>query len=192
LRDFQRGTGWDQFLIDAPQAAEATQNAAACLVLRGELPDAEQLDTLRDCIGLIMFLLDHGGSSVCDVLTGNWYHSLDWRLRVFDEREDASSALVAFFSIAQPNDRLQLYTRGLRRYARPDLSLSDVRPDDEASRMLIIQHLARCLVVGGSIPDGQQLHFPELATSVTCRWHGGLDDPFFYNFWLELKVESNP
>ncbi len=189
LRDhFRCSSGWEQFCIDSHQIAEAIQLAPTCLVLRGELPDANHLNSLRDCIGLIQFLLDHGGLAVCDVLTGNWYRSLDWRLSLFDERVDASSALVAFLSIEQPDGRLHLYTRGLRRFARPDLSMYDVDQNDESTCMEIIQHLVQSLIAGGSIPDGQQLHFPELGSSITCRWQGSLDDPLFHNFSIALKA----
>ncbi len=185
--DFQRGAGWEEFLASSAQTVESIQHASACLVLRGELPDADHLDSLRDSIGLIMFLLDHGGTAVCDVLTGSWYSSLDWRLRIFDEGAEASKALVALHSIEQPNGRLHLYTRGLRRFARPDLSMEDVRLDEEASRLKIIDHLVDGLIAGGSIPDGQRLHFPEFDTSVVCRWQGSLDDPQFFNFQVDLR-----
>ncbi len=185
---FQCGSPWEQFCIDAPDVVEAIQQAPNCIVVRGELPDTEHLDALRDCIGLIQFLLDHGGSAVCDVLTGHWYRGLDWRLNVFDVGAAASNAFVAFLSIEQPDGLLHLYTRGMRRFARPDLSMHHVQPGDESTCIAIIQHLVESLIAGASIPDGQRLRFPELATSVICRWQGSLDDPLFHNFSLELEL----
>lgn len=188
--EFQHGTGWERLCSEAPQAVNAIQEAPACVVLRGELPDAEDLDRLRDCIGLIMFMLDNGGEAVCDVLTGDWYSSLDWRLLVFEEEHAAANSLIAFHSIEQLDGKLHLYTRGMRRFARPDLSIEDVQPEDESSRVAILSHIASNMIDGGSIPEGQQLQFPDLDVSLTCHWQGSLDDPLFYNFWLRLQLKT--
>lgn len=188
--EFQVGSGWEEFNRESPQAAEAVMHAPTCVALRGELPDAEHLNQLRDCIGMIMFLLDHGGTAVCDVLTGNWYSSLDWRLKIFGEGILATQSLIAYHSIEQPDGRLHLYTRGMRRFARPDLSMKDVEFKVEPTRMAMIHHLANSMIAGGSIPNGHRLQFPELATSLTCQWQGSLDDPFFYNFWLKLDADE--
>ena len=185
---FQSGSPWEQFCIDAPKVVEAIQHAPTCLVLRGELPDADHLNSLRDCVGLIQFLIDHGASAVCDVLTGCWYRGLHWRLRIFDQGPAASIAFVTFLSIVQPDGTLQLYTRGMRRFARPDLLIRGHGPSDEATCMAMIQRIVEAMIAGGSIPEGQTLRFPELGMSVTCRWQGGLDDPLFYNFWIELAI----
>jgi hypothetical protein len=183
---FQSGPDWDRLRLEFPEVVESIQEAPTCLVLRGELPDTDHLNSLRDCIGLIQFLLDHGGSAVCDVLTGNWYRGLDWRLQVFDEGSDAPSGLVSYLSIEQPDGSLHLYTRGMRRFARPDLSMRCVLPGDESRSLAMIQHLVESLIAGGSIPEGKQLRFPELSTSVTCHWQGSLDDPLFHNFFIGL------
>ncbi len=185
---FQSGPDWDRFCLEFPEVVEAIQQAPTCLVLRGELPDVDNLDSLRDCIGLIQFLLDHGGFAVCDVLTGSWYRGLDWRLEVFEEESNAPSGLVSYLSIEQPDGLLHLYTRGMRRFARPDLSMQCVQAIDESSCASMVQHLVQSLIAGGSIPDGQQLRFPELAQSITCRWQGSLDDPHFHNFLIELEL----
>jgi hypothetical protein len=176
---FQSGADWERLCCESPEVVEAILQAPTCLVLRGELPDTDDLNSLRDCIGLIQFLLDHGGSAVCDVLTGKWYRGLDWRLQIFDEGLNAPSELVSYLSIEQPDGLLHLYTRGLRRFARPDLSMRRIQPEGELRSLAIVQHLTEALIAGGSIPDGKQLRFPELSTSVTCRWRGASKTLFF-------------
>ncbi|MDZ4851370.1 MAG: hypothetical protein SGI77_18940 [Pirellulaceae bacterium] len=185
---FQHGASWENFCRESPIVVDALQQSPTCLALRGELPDANHLDSLRDCIGLIMYLLDHGGTAVVDVLTGNWYGPLDWRLKVFDGGIAGSNSLITFQSIEEQPGKRHLYTRGMRRFARPDLSIENVDAADESSRQAILEYLAQSMIAGGSIPNGQALSFPELGIEFTCHWQGGLEDPKFYNFYIRLTA----
>ena len=137
-----------------------------------------------------MYLLDNGGTAVCDVLTGTWYSSLDWRLKIFDDGAAAAGSLIAIQAIDEPDGTRRIYTRGMRRFARPDLSIEGVAPELEASWLAIIRFLAKNLIEGASIPNGQQLNFSDLGIRITSHWQGGLDDPLFYNFWLQLRLEN--
>ena len=47
-----------------PVLAGRIVESTECLILRGEIEDGDNLNYLRDSVGLLTFLLDHGGITV--------------------------------------------------------------------------------------------------------------------------------
>src|SRR5262249_32325720 len=78
LAGFQEGYLWDGLKAETPDLAERVSGSPECLILRGELDDGPTLNYLRDTVGLLTFLLDHGGVTVYDPQMFHWWESEEW------------------------------------------------------------------------------------------------------------------
>ena len=54
------------------------------MILRGTPTDSTTLDYLRDTIGLITYLIDHGGCAVYDPFMFRWWQPQEWKQQIFD------------------------------------------------------------------------------------------------------------
>jgi hypothetical protein len=66
LAGFQEGYLWDELVAQDPTSARKVSESDQCLILRGELDDPGDLNYLRDSVGLLTCLLDHGGVCIYD------------------------------------------------------------------------------------------------------------------------------
>lgn len=64
LANFLDGYLWEQLQKADPERAAAISQAPECIVIRGEIPDRDNLDYLRDVVGFITYLGDNGGLCV--------------------------------------------------------------------------------------------------------------------------------
>lgn len=72
LGRFQEGYLWGELQKRNPKLAEMVAVAPECLILRGEIDDAHSLNYLRDAVGLLTFLVDHGGITIFDPSMSHW------------------------------------------------------------------------------------------------------------------------
>lgn len=199
---FQVGEIWKELQSKQSKLANSIEQAPHCIILQGELADTDNLDSLRDVIGLITYLFDCGATAVYDVLTESWFDLLRWRTSVFDRGIEAIASMVAIeaefesttLSSNEPNSATPqlhwLYTRGLRKFARPDISVRQVPTDQMASVNQVIDFLVSSMIDGVVIPHQQQLNFPELGLRIITRLTGELSEPVFHNFVLELDTQK--
>src|SRR5574337_593821 len=126
-----------------PDAFEAARKAPECLMLRGELPDSDSLDYLRDTLGVVAALLDVGGGA-------------------------------------------GVKTRGMRKFARPDVSIRRV-PQAEVQRAgAVAARLVELQAHGMRFGDGSTLDVEGLPGGLKMTRGGSLEDPEFNNTHLEL------
>ncbi len=76
---FQTNAAWEELQTTNPSLSSACTESPNCIILQGELPDTDNLDDLRDVIGLITYLFDCGAVVVLDLLTQTWYDMIHWR-----------------------------------------------------------------------------------------------------------------
>ena len=81
LAGFEEGYLWDELSAQDPELARRVSGSGECLILRGELDDQGDLNYLRDTVGLLTFLLDHGGVCVYDPQMFRWWGPGEWRRR---------------------------------------------------------------------------------------------------------------
>lgn len=171
-----------------PDAFEAARAANECLMLRGELPDPGSLDYLRDTLGVIAALLDAGGVAVVDPQILEIFSADDWRVRYAGGERAAPRNHVAILcnddTVADAEQ--WVHTRGLRKFARPDISIRQVprgevqRAGEVAARLVELQ--ARGMRFG----DGSTVNVEGLPGGLRVTRAGSLDDPEFNNVHLEL------
>jgi hypothetical protein len=175
---------------ELPQLASTVKSAPECTIIRGEVPDSPNLDYLRDVVGLVTWFFDNGAVAVLDPQTTAWYDRKKWRDQLFDPKSfDPSRHVVIFYSEenggANTNE-FWLHTRGMRKFARPDLSVHDVPAEKRDAAIDLLNRLVDAQAFGGVIAEGQSIKMPSLPQGLTCHRTGSRDDPDFNNTHIEI------
>ncbi|HEX9995819.1 MAG TPA: hypothetical protein VGB45_01640 [Abditibacterium sp.] len=188
--DFSRWDGPMRELLreSNPDAARTIESAPQVMEIRGEVRDPASLDYLRDVLGLVSALLDHGGIGVVEPQTLQLYPSTIWRETFWSGAFDAASHAAILLSME--NDRVWMHTRGMRLFGRPDLSCRGAKPEEVEKLQPVFNGLIRMQAAGAIIPDGQMVEAVGIENRLVCHRAGSLNDPEFNNFRLELEWEG--
>lgn len=167
---------------DTPAAFEQARAAPEVLVVRGQLPDPDSLDYLRDTLGVLAGLLDIGGSVVLDPQILTLFDAAAWRRHYLipGGAPPRHHALILRNAGEQPG-RSHVHTRGLRKFGRPDLSLRHV-PDAQAEQAgMLCERLLELQALGAHFVEGQPLEVDGLPGELVAHPGGSMDDPRFNN-----------
>jgi hypothetical protein len=180
------GSLGDLLRDDDSTAYAAARVAPGCILLHGEVPDAPTLDFLRDTLECIGGLLDEGGVAVVDPQTFSIFSADRWRAR-FDGAGAASVRNhVLVTSHEAGGGGAWIRTRGLRKFARPDISIPGV-PRREAERAgAVAAQLAELAARGMLFGDGSTIGVEGVPGGLTARRAGSFDDPQFNNVHVEI------
>ena len=158
-------------------------------MLRGSVADKGDLDDIRDLVGTIVALIDHGGVAVVDPQTLSMFAASEWKRRHVgaDAFVARDHVLILCNDDEQHTDRLHVHTRGMRKFARPDISIRNV----PASHAEIAGQLADHFVVyqadGGVVDDGYAIAMEGAPADMAVRRAGALDDDEFNNVHLAMR-----
>jgi hypothetical protein len=156
---------------ELPGLAAGVGSVPELTIIRGEVPDAANLDYLRDVVGLVMWFLDHGGLAALDPQTLQWYGRERWRGELFEPNAPSATRHVVIM-ISEDKDGLWLHTRGMRKFARPDISIRSVpAAQREAAIELLNRHV--------------EAHAAGHAASAS-QLTGSFSDPDFNNTHIEI------
>ena len=186
---FHEGFLWDQLQAEHPKLAAAVEQYDRCIVLRGTPADATSLNYFRDTIGLITYVLDHGGCAIYDPQMLRWWSAAEWQ-----EQSTAPASTVArkhtVILVSDEEDpSLKWYhTRGMRKFGRPDISVHSVTALQSNAVVNLCNRLIEQLAAGHIIADGQHIRMPGLPQGTTARNAGDLDDPDFNNVHLDIQL----
>lgn len=188
IAGFRSGYLWDRLLEDAPTLAHAVETAPGCALVLGTLDDPPTLDYLRDCVGLLTHFTDNGACAIYDPQMFQWWAPEDWREQIFDPAgpvpRQHTTILVSDDDIP---GRMWIHTRGLRKFARPDISVRHIGPAwvDRIVEMCnrFIEHQAFGMV----IPEAEEIAMEGLPPSGRAYHGGHLDDPQFNNLHVEIR-----
>ncbi len=169
-----------------PTAFEAARKAPECLMLRGELADSDSLAYLRDTVGVVSALLDAGGVAVVDPQILEMFSADDWRARYVGDAIAAPRNHVLVLCHDDAGGTAWIKTRGLRKFARPDLSIRRV-PQAEVRRAgAVAAQLVELQARGMRFGDHSTVDVDGLPDGLKITRGGSLDDPEFNNTHLEL------
>jgi hypothetical protein len=169
------------------------EQAPGCIVLQGEIPDPPDLNYLRDCVGTIMYFLEHGAIAVLDVQQLTLFDAAQWRRDFFDvETPNVNSHVKILFSEDTSGEGCWYQTRGMRKFARPDLSLRNVPEKFENATIDLCNRFIGFQALGGRIPEGKEIRMASLPDGLICRHKGSLDDPDFNNVHIEIQFPATP
>lgn len=170
-----------------PAAFDVARKAPECLMLRGELDDADSLEYLRDTLGVVTALLEVGGVAVVDPQILEVFSAEAWRVRHAGVDASAMRNHVLILSQDDGNGGVWVKTRGMRKFARPDISIRRV-PQAEAQRAgAVAARLADWQARGMRFGDGSTVAVEGLPSDLKITRGGSLDDPAFNNTHLELE-----
>lgn len=187
LRD-ESGYLWRQFEADDPDAADAARTAPMAVLLRGEIADPADLTYLRDLVGLITWMLDHGGVAVYDPQMFRWWPADAWRQKIFDRADPAPRQHTVILTSGEDDtDRLWFHTRGMRKFGRPDISVRNVGPEHQSAVVELCNRLIEQMALGTVVPEGQAVTMVALPPGGVARHRGDLDNPDFNNAHIAIE-----
>ena len=168
---------------DSPATLASAQAAPEVLVVRGQLADADTLDYLRDTLGVLAGLLDVGGTSILDPQMLRLFTADEWRQH-FLPRGGApvrNHVLILLDPDTEHPGRSWVRTRGMRKFARPDLSIRNVPKRDVDRAGALCEHLVELLALGAHLDADQPLEVDGLPAGLVAQPGGDMDDPHFNN-----------
>ena len=171
-----------------PAAFEAARKAPECLMLRGELADVDSLAYLADTLGVVAALLEAGGAAVVDPQILELFPPAVWRSPSAGAAAAAPRSHVAILcnDDAAGNVEQWIHTRGMRKFARPDISIRRV-PQTEVQRAgAVASQLVELGMRGMRFGEGSVVEVDGLPGGLKVTRGGSLDDPEFNNTHLEL------
>ncbi|UJR85101.1 hypothetical protein [Sandaracinus amylolyticus] len=163
--------------------------ASACdvqIVVRAELEDRADLLELRSLVGLTTAIAEQASArAVLDAQTFALRSLEAWREEVFDVDAPRVGAHLLVMRSDEP-DGAWLHTRGLRKFARPDLSMRGLAQNELDRATEIVLRFAQLQIGGGVIAEGSEVRVHGWPPGWTCRHAGDLDDPDFNNTHVEI------
>ncbi len=183
---FREGYLWEQLKVSNPGLATTIAAQDACIVLRGTFSDPEDLNYLRDTIGLITHFLDNGGVGVYDPQMFEWWSTDRWRERIYDPAEPVPRHHTVILVSEDSGGTQWLHTRGLRKFGRPDLSVPQVTESQKGAFIDLCNRFIELQAFGGIVAEGQEIRMQSLPEGITCHHAGDLDDPDFNNVHIRI------
>ena len=188
-----------------PELERAIRTATECLALDIRVPDAAHFDHVRNALGLVTWFTDLGGVAVIDPQIMRAWRPAAWRAQRFERAEAALHEQVELFWSKEGGDANTLHpvaagspqlpasstvwvrSRGLRKFARPDVSMRAVRVDQFDECVRFLTELLAAQVDGAVLPTGNAVELPGHSGPVRCMLAGELGDPDFINVHLALE-----
>jgi len=174
---------------DDPNLFNAAASSEQCLILRGEVSDPPTLDYFRDVVGLIMAMLDGGGTAVFDPHAFKWWSPQKWCESAFEPAGAVPRHHVLTLVSDDPSNGNQnrwYHTRGMIKFGRPDLSVHSVAPNLQAGVEDLCNRFIEMLAFGAVVPEGQTIKMSSLPAGWRCFHRGNLEDPDFNNRHIEI------
>lgn len=156
------------------EESEAVRAAGALTAVRGSFPDQDSLGYLRNTIGVVSAVAEAGALAVFDVYAFTWWRPDEWRRRFVDRSEFHIDEQIFIAVTDEPRLRpgLWSYTRGMRKFGRPDLHVRHLGGAYDASNPAIrdsgvlLGGVANYLAGGAVVGDGQTIHLPSFDATV--------------------------
>ncbi|MEO5813087.1 MAG: hypothetical protein ABIU96_06265 [Rhodanobacter sp.] len=174
---------------ETPEAFEQSRIAPEVLVVRGNLPDAQTLDYLRDTLGVLAGLLDIGGTSIVDPQTLRLFAAPDWRAQYLIKggAPARNHVLILHNADEEHAQRSWVRTRGMRKFGRPDISIHNVPERDVDRAGAFCEQLVELQSLGARFDPDQPLTVDGLPAGLVAKPGGDMSDPRFNNTHVEFR-----
>lgn len=178
---------------ERPELYEAVRNTETWAVVRGEAARDSDLHYLRNVIGLVQAAAEEGALGILDLQTVTLYTPQEWQDKIFS-RDFDPFVHVTILASRTEGDRLWLHTRGMRKFGRPDVSLTGVLPADVNTAVQLINQMTYYGALGTFFSQPVRLHpRPGVACNVNPVLVNDMDNPDFNNAfyrlsWPECKI----
>lgn len=168
---------------------EQAKKSAECVMVRGAIADPGDLDAMRDLVGTITALTDLGGVAVIDPQILSMFDAGEWRRRFFadDAFHAREHVLILCSEDEQHAGRLHVHTRGLRKFARPDISIRNVPPAAANVAGELAERFAEFQARGGVVDENREVEVDGAPEGMRAQLVGEFDDAEFNNRHLALR-----
>jgi len=173
---------------DSPEAFKAAKDAPHVMVIRGRFPDRDSLDYLRDTLGVVAALTDVGGKVVVDPQILTLFSAEDWREHYLVQGgAPTRNHVLILCSPEETKGRSWIRTRGMRKFGRPDVSITNV-PDREIDRAgALAERFVDLGALGAHFENGQEIEVDGVAGGLTVALSGDETDPRFNNSHAAMR-----
>jgi hypothetical protein len=173
---------------DSPEAYAAAKAAPHVLVIRGLIPDGPALDYLRDTVGVVAALTDVGAQAIVDPQILSLFSAQEWREHyLVAGGAPPRNHVLILCSDEEIANHSWVRTRGMRKFGRPDISLTHV-PTREVDRAgALAERLVELQSLGAHFEDGQVVEVDGVPGGLTVHADGNRDDPRFNNSHVEMR-----
>ncbi|MDX2110084.1 MAG: hypothetical protein SFY80_07570 [Verrucomicrobiota bacterium] len=186
LDDFLVGHASEDFKHKNNKVSEGIEESPECYILRGEIADSSDLNYLRDAIGLLTYLADHGGVGIHDPQMFRWWTIDSWKKEIFEHHQSyPRHHTIILFS--EEENGAWFHTRGMRKFGRPDLSLRGVADGQREKVIELFNRFIEYHAFGGIIEDGKEIRIEGFPSGYRCYQQGHLDDSDFNNVHVEIR-----
>lgn len=168
-------------------------------VVQADFTDRDNLDYLRNTIGMVSAIVDNFALGVFDMYRASWMTAEEWTRKFIDR--DAFRVKDHIAIAVTEDDRFQpglwLHTRGMIKFARPELQVRHVPQQDAAVQTAaeVLERIAGYLAAGAAIRHGEQMTIrnPEgKLTFLETPDDSESDEPHFCNASLEIcQIDEN-
>jgi hypothetical protein len=173
---------------DSPEAYAAAKVAPHVIAIRGRFPDSDHLDYLRDTLGVVAALTDIGGKVIIDPQILSLFDAASWRDHYLVQGGAPTRHHVLILcSPEETKGRSWIRTRGMRKFGRPDISLTNV-PDREIDRAgALSERLVDLGALGSHFEQHQTFEVDGVEGGLTVELSGDESDPAFNNSHAAMR-----
>jgi len=173
---------------DNPEAFEAAKAAPHVIAIRARFPDRGSLDYLRDTLGVVAALTDVGGKAVVDPQILTLFDAAAWRERYLVKGgAPPRHHVLILCSPEESKGRSWIRTRGMRKFGRPDISLTNV-PDRDIDRAgALSERFVDLGALGAHFEQAQSIEVDGVAGGLTVALSGDENDPLFNNSHAAMR-----
>lgn len=187
---FERAT-WKLAASEHPELAESAKASPQMVLLRGTIRDPQTLNYLRDAIGIVTYLLDHGGIAVFDPQRLHLWSPDVWREEIFATERPIAHRHVLIIQTPEIHQKTTwIHTRGMRLFGRPDLSVHNVGPHYQSAIVELFNRYIEYQANGGEILTGDVVTLDGLPPGGVCKTDPQLDHPDYENAHVEIEWPS--
>ncbi len=169
---------------------EKMQRSDQWAVLRGEVQQDSDLRYMQNVIGFIQALLDDGAEGVLDLQTFSLYPAVEWTKKFFGQEFDVYNHVTILASETE-DGLMWLHTRGMRKFARPDISVSSVVSDEVDAAVSMINQMIYYGSMGAFFDREVKFHMQGgKAYIVNPHFTGDYENPDFNNAYYHFEWQE--
>jgi hypothetical protein len=173
---------------DSPDAYAKAKAAPHVMAIRGRFPDQDSLDYLRDTLGVVAALTDVGGSVVIDPQILTLFDAAAWREHyLVDGGAPTRHHVLILCSPEAPPGRSWIRTRGMRKFGRPDVSLTNVPNSLIDYAGALAERFVDLGALGTHFEDGQTVEVDGVNGGLIVALSGDETDPTFNNSHAAMR-----
>lgn len=186
IESFKVGYVWDQLSLINPSLRNNIDSSNQCYIIKGETTDSDNLNYMKNVVGITSYLLDNGGVAVNDIQTLKYWDHAEWDKTIFEKQEESLNKQVVILH-SNENGGKWYHTRGMRKFGRPDISIHNIHEEDQQSIIRLINDLINLQINGEIIKDGKEIIRNDLPKDLWCQNRGDFEDSDFNNKHIELN-----